>query len=198
MVMKLLSGAFVVLLVAVHLTGDLQADLARPLSVFRDGPNATAGLWLFGLLLLAGAWQVVLLLRLRYVLDALAVAVLAGLLWEVAATPSNDVYHLFMALLLLLAVWAYYGWLFYRCESPWLWVHMVAPILLIFLTRLHSYGLWQKSVILYFVALLNVQHHVFASWLPRRRERAPDTPAKRPRYRDTERRQKVYSLDADD
>ncbi|MFQ5731238.1 MAG: hypothetical protein ACE5KM_04690 [Planctomycetaceae bacterium] len=195
--MKLISAAFVVLLVAVHWNGDFQTALARPLSLFRDGPDGTAGDWLFGLLLLAGVWLIQLLLRLHYYLDALAVLALSGLLWETAGTPSRDLYHLFVALLLLFAVWGYYGWLFHRCESAWLWVHLVAPVLLIFITRVHSYGLWQKSLILYFVFLLNVQYHVFADWLPRRRDgRPPSTPA-RPRSRDPERRQTVYRLDAD-
>ena len=195
MVMKLISGAFVVLLVTVHLNGDLQKSLATPLSMFRDGPDGSVGNWLFCLLLLAGAWLIQLLVRLHHFLDAVAVLLLVGLLWEVATTPSADFYHLFMSFLLLFAVWGYYGWLFHRLESRWLWLHLVAPVLLIFLTRLHSYGLWQKSVIVYFVFLLNLHYHAFASWLPQRRqqEAAPATPKQR--FRDTERRQKIYTLD---
>jgi hypothetical protein len=42
--------------------------------------------------------------------------------------------------------------------SPWLIFHSLAPFALVLLSGCHSYGLWQKCVILYLVALANIRH----------------------------------------
>jgi len=37
--------------------------------------------------------------------------------------------------------------------------HLLSPFYLVLLTECHSYGLWQKCLILYLVALANLRHH---------------------------------------
>ena len=43
--------------------------------------------------------------------------------------------------------------------SPWIIIHGLAPFALVLLSGCHSYGLWQKCLILYLVALANLRHH---------------------------------------
>lgn len=186
------SAAFLFVLVWAHLGGGWGVTLAKPMSLFRDGADSTLGYWLFGLLLAAGAVLMQLLVRLRWWLDAGVLLIAFVLLAVVASTPSTDAFHLFIAMLLLLLLYGYFAFLFYRLESRWFWVHLVTPVLIVLLTRLHSYGFWQKSLIVYFLAAMNAQYYTCADWL--RMSRKQRSSWKLPQ-RDTERRQKVYSVD---
>lgn len=190
--MLAVSIAFLVLLYAAHTGGDVDLALRTPLSMFRDGRDSTLGYWMFGLLLAAGAILMQLLVRLRWWGDAFALLMSFALLIVVASTPSADFDHLFVAMVLLLSVYIYYAFLFHRLGSRWFWVHLLAPVLIGMLLQWHSYGLWQKSLIVYFVATMNAQYYAFKSWQRPTVEKAPPRTKK---FRDTERRQKVYSLD---
>lgn len=189
--MKPVAVTFLVLFFYAHVQGDLDDAVRRPLSMFRDGGEVWLGYALFGLLLAAGGLLVRLMLRMRWFLDAAFLLGAAVMLGVVAATPSVGSLHNFLAFLLLFGLWVYFGTVFYRCESPWLYVHITLPAVLVFVTRLHSYGLWQKSMILYFLAAIVVQHHVCSGWLrTARRTRGGYTLPRR----DRERRQKVYDV----
>lgn len=190
--MIFVSAAFLFVLVRAHLGGDWNVTLAKPMSLFRDGADSTLGYWLFSLLLASGAVLMQLLVRLRWWLDAGVILFAFVLLAIVASTPSTDVFHLCIAMLLLLLLYLYFAFLFYRLESRWFWVHLVAPVLIVLLTRLHSYGLWQKSLIVYYLAAMNAQYYACAGWL--RASRQERSSWKLP-SRDTERRQKVYTVD---
>ncbi len=160
--------------------------------MFREEAGSPVGWLLFGLLLAAGVILVQLLLRMRWFIDALMLLFAAGLLAFVAATPSLDSDHLVVSGVLLLSLYLYYTILFHRLESRWLWLHLPMPLLLLFLTRLHSYGLWQKSLILYYLLVINLQYSASKDWLesaksPRRGWEIPK--------RDSQRKQKVYKLD---
>lgn len=190
--MRLVTLAFLALLILAHANADWQIALARPLSLFREEATSPIGWWLFGLLLAAGVILVQLLLRMRWFFDALMLLVATGLLAFVAATPSLDADHLVVSGVLLLALYLYYAVLFHRLESRWLWLHLPMPILLVFLTQRHSYGLWQKSLILYFLLVINLQYSASKAWLEAAKSsrRGWDLPK-----RDSQRTQKVYKLD---
>lgn len=192
--MKTVSLAFVGLLIFVHATDDFAVALATPLSMFRDGPQATAGYLLFGLLLAAGIVLLQLLVRLHWWLDVAVLLATFGMLAYVARSPSVGLEHNVVALVLMFQVYVYYAFLFYRCESRWFWVHLFVPATIALATRMHSYGLWQKSLILYFLLAMNLQYHTFSQW--RRKRQSDGEPPAPPRPpRDTERRQQVYTLD---
>ena len=189
--MKPVAAAFLLLLAYAHTRDDWNAAVARPMSMFRDGGDAWIGDALFGLLLAAGVLLLVQLVRLRWILDAAAVLGIAVMLAVVAATPSADTLHNFLAFLLLFLLYVYFATVFYRLESRWLYAHLTVPAVLVFVTRLHSYGLWQKSLILYYLFAVVLQHHLCSDWLrTAKKSRGGYTPAPR----DTERRQKVFDL----
>lgn len=190
--MRLITLAFLMLLVLAHESGEGEAALARPLSLFREKTDSPIGWLLFALLLAAGGILVQLLLRMRWFLDALVLLVATVLLAVVAATPSLDSGHMFVSGILLFSLYIYYAILFYRLASRWLWLHLPIPVLLLFLTQLHSYGLWQKSLILYYLLVINLQYSASKNWLEtaqsqRRTSKLPK--------RDPQRKQKVYKLD---
>jgi hypothetical protein len=141
--------------------------------------------------LAAGMILVQLLLRMQWYIDALVLLFATALLGFVAATPSLDSGHLLVAGVLLLSLYIYYALLFHRLESRWLWLHLPMPVLLLFLTRLHSYGLWQKSLILYFLVVISLQYSASKAWLETAQSRPG--PCKLPK-RDPQRRQKIYKL----
>jgi hypothetical protein len=190
--MRLVSLAFLALLVLAHVDGEWQTALARPLSLFREEAGSPVGWFLFALLLAAGVILVQLLLRMRWFLDAIMLLVTTALLAFVAATPSLDADHLVVSGVLLLALYFYYAVLFHRLESRWLWLHLPMPVLLVLLTQRHSYGLWQKSLILYYLLVINLQYSASKDWLESAKSprRGWDLPK-----RDSQRTQKVYKLD---
>lgn len=190
--MRLVTLAFLVLLALAHTSGEAEEALARPLSLFREEADSPIGWLLFAFLLAAGVILVQLLVRMRWFVDALMLLVATALLAVVAATPSFDSDHLFVSGVLLLSLYVYYAVLFHRLASRWLWLHLPMPVLLLFLTQLHSYGLWQKSLILYYLLVINLQYSASKDWLetaqsPRRTWNIPK--------RDPQRKQKTYKLD---
>jgi hypothetical protein len=190
--MKLVTLAFLALLVLAHANGEGRIALARPLSLFREEAGSPIGWVLFGLLLAAGVILVQLLLRMRWFFDAFMLLVVTALLAFVAATPSLDSDHLIVSGVLLLSLYLYYALLFHRLESRWLWLHLPMPVLLLFLTQRHSYGLWQKSLILYYLLVINLQYSASKGWLEAAKStrRGWEIPK-----RDSQRTQKVYKLD---
>jgi hypothetical protein len=192
--MRLASAAFVLLLLGVHAAGDLGESLGQPLSVFRDGEQAWLGYLLFATLLLVALLYMRDLIRAGEEMEAVTAGLAALLLFIVAVTPSMQAFHLLSSLLLLLLLFGHYWRLLRDTGSPWLLLHSSAPFLLVLLSGCHSYGLWQKCVILYLVVLANVRHY----FLRGRRASKPLVVSTPPLFRrgGVKRRGKVYQLEA--
>jgi hypothetical protein len=190
--MKLAGAAFFFLLVLVHGTGDLDQQLARPLSTFRDDGAGWLGYPLFGALLLVGVFYTRALVRSRREAEAAIAAFAVLLLLAVAATPTLAAFHELCALLLLLLLFAYDALLLYRAESVLLGLHLAAPLALALATHLRSYGMWQKCLIAYFVLIALVHHHLLCHEMGSKLSVATSGPARRSRPL---RRRKVYQLE---
>ena len=156
---KSASAAFVLLLLAAHGVGEFNRRLAQPLSMFRDGEQAWLGYVLFAALLLVNIWYTRDMIRLREEQDAIVAGLAALLLFIVAVTPSLDGFHVLSSFLLLLLLFGHYWRLLRDSGGPWVILHMSVPFALVLLSGFHSYGLWQKGLIVYLVALANLRHH---------------------------------------
>ena len=157
--MKLTFSAFLLLLIYAHGSAAADKALGHPLSMFRDGPDAWLGHGLFAVLLLCGVLYTVALVRCRREGEAVVSGFAVLLLLVVAATPSAGTLHGLCSFLLLLLLFAHYTWLLRRAGGPWVLAHLVVPVALVLATRFHSYGLWQKGLILYFLAAVVLHHH---------------------------------------
>jgi hypothetical protein len=158
--MKAVSLAFLTLLLLAHCTGDPGKLVDLPLSLFRDGPLWAFGYALFALLLVAGGLMVATLLRAGLHGHTFLFSLTAVLLLLVAVSPSYNALHLFLAFVLLAVFYGYYAAVLHSAASPWLWAHLASPLLVLSATQFHSYGLWQKSFIVYFLLVVNVHHHL--------------------------------------
>jgi hypothetical protein len=188
--MKLAALSFLLLLLAAHDVGDAQDPLGLPLSQFRDVEPAWPGYGLFGLLLAIGALYTIALARSRYEAEACIAGMAVLLLLVVALTDSLGVLHGLCSMLLLLLLFTYYGKLLYQAGGPWFLAHLTVPFALAFGTQLHSYGLWQKSFIVYCVLGAATHHHLLG------RPAAPRRPAPgRHRGSTLPKRRKVYAVD---
>jgi hypothetical protein len=166
--MKLAALLFFGLLAYAHQATDLYMPLDQPLSCFRDSELGLLGYALFCSIVLVGALYAIGLRQAGQPAEA-ANAVVAGvILVIVAATPSTGMLHIFCAMVLLATMYAYYGVLLYRSGSPLLLAHLAVPILLAAATQFQSYGIWQKSLICYFIIAGVVHLHMV-----RRRARMP-------------------------
>jgi hypothetical protein len=166
---KLFGLVFAALLACAHFA-DVQGDAyLRPLSMFRDYEPAWIGYALFGMLLAIGLETVRTAFRVQAELHAAVYLLATGLLAVVAATPSYDALHTTCALVAMFMMYVYYAVLLYRGDSIfWLMLHLLVPSLLMMASRLESYGVWQKGMILYFLAAAVVHQGWLAQWLPRR------------------------------
>jgi hypothetical protein len=171
---KLFGLVFAALLVCAHFA-DVQGDAyQRPLSMFRDYEPAWIGYALFGMLVAIGLETVRTAIRVQAELHAAVYLLATGLLAVVAATPSYDALHTTCALVALFMMYVYYAVLLYRGDSMfWLVLHLLTPSLLMMASRLESYGVWQKGMILYFLAAAVVHQGWLAQWLPRRTSGRP-------------------------
>jgi hypothetical protein len=189
--MKLASLAFVLLLLGAHAAGDSAELVGQPLSMFRDGVQGWLGYALFAVLLLISALYVAALAQAGRVPEAAVAGLAALLLLVVAGTPSWGAFHVLCSLLLLGLLVSYYALLLHRAEGPWLAAaHLAVPLALAGATGLHSYGLWQKAVITYIVAVTAAHHHL----LGRPAARPAPSAARAPSRGGPGRRHKVYAL----
>ena len=168
--MKLASLAFVAVLLIAHLVGDSDESLALPLSMFRDGAYSIFGYLLFGLLLVISGLMVNRLWCARRA-DSLILGVATLFLILVAVTPSTDGFHILFSIVVIGLLFGYYATVLNGEGTAWMCAHLALPILLLLGIRFHSYGLWQKSLIVYFVLAVNVQH-----WMLSRDRMAIDAP----------------------
>ena len=158
--MKIAAIAFFALLVYAHVVGGLEATLPRPLSMFRDGEFVALGYAMFCALAVVGIVYSLTLLRLAEPIDAANAGAAIVVLLIVAATPSNSRVHVNCAFILLSSVFAYNAILLYQAAQPLMLVHLCVPIVLVVVIGFHSYGVWQKTMISYFVIAAVVHHHV--------------------------------------
>jgi hypothetical protein len=158
--MKLASLSFFAALAYIHRLEDLQTALAKPLSVFRDGPEAPLGYALIGVLVLIAVLYVGELSWAGLAGEAAVAAFAVVLLFVVAATPSWGVLHSFCAVALLGLLFAYAALVFRQLARPAMLAHLAVPVILLAATRFHSYGFWQKSLIVYFVLAAAVHQHL--------------------------------------
>lgn len=191
---KSASAAFVLLLLGAHGVGEFGRRLAQPLSMFRDGEQAWLGYLLFGMLLLATVGYARDMIRAREEEEAVIGGLAALLLFIVAVTPSLQGFHILTSLLLMLLLFGHYWRLLRDSGSPWIIFHLSVPFALLLLSGFHSYGVWQKSLILYLVALANLHHHRIC----RMREDEPESEDASELFGGSavNRRVKVYRLEA--
>jgi hypothetical protein len=152
---KFVSLALLGVLTALHLVAGGDAA-GLPLSMFRDGNHAGLGYLAFALLIAMGVMMTRASFRSGESINGAFYAAAMTLLAMIAVTPSFDLLHLFLSLLLPLAVYVYYAFLFYSAATLWMLLHLSIPIVLAVATGFHSYGAWQKCLILYFVLLANL------------------------------------------
>jgi hypothetical protein len=161
--MKLASLLFLILLFAAHGAGDPSELVGLPLSMFRDGNLGFFGGALFALLLLVAGLMILTLIRQRRPTDAGFFALAALFLVLVALTPSEDGFHCFCSLVVFALLYAYYAVRLREVGLGWMWAHLLIPVVLLTATGCHSYGLWQKSFIVYSLLAANVHQHLVAS-----------------------------------
>jgi hypothetical protein len=159
--MKLASLIFFGLLFYAHHVGGMYQPLAQPLSSFRYGE---AG-WLGYALICSLSWIGVVYAydskRFGDPDDDTDMRSFFVLLVIVAATPSGWALHDASAVVLLASLYAYFSIQLYRSgRLSMLVFHLCVPFVLVVATAFHSYGIWQKSLISYFVVAATVQHHL--------------------------------------
>jgi hypothetical protein len=185
--MKLVSLIFLMLFLWAHTEGGRIVSIGRPLSMFRDDDRIVLGYAMFSALTLIGVVMIRAAVRLRREVDAFVFAVAGLLLIIVAATPSWDEFHGLCSALLIGLLYGFYAVVLRRSDSPWFYAHLAFPVAWLLAIRFHSYGLWQKGLILYFLLAVNVHHGVISTWSPSAKDaRRGALPKKR----------KVYVVDA--
>lgn len=152
--MRLASLAFFLILIGIHLRDP--SELSQPLSTFRDGPYRAWGYGLFGLLTFIGLNWIWTLIRTRNSSDLVGVVPALPLLAFVALTESMDGWHLFASFVLLGWLLLFFAAKLWEEENWWVFAHLLTPIAIALTIQFHSFGLWQKSLIAYFVVLINM------------------------------------------
>jgi hypothetical protein len=157
--MKLVTALFLAILIALHYLAGQQAA-ALPLSMFRDGRFAALGYLAFLTLIVIGLLMVHASHRSGQNKTAVFYAVATVLLLVLAATPSWGPFHVFWSLVLPLLFYVYYTRLLLGTGSVWVPLHLAIPVVLVLATRYHSFGAWQKSLIAYFLLVVNIHYHI--------------------------------------
>ncbi|MBL9161617.1 MAG: hypothetical protein JNL18_02625 [Planctomycetaceae bacterium] len=158
--------AFLLAFVGGHLA-DRQGDAyVRPMSLFRDVEPAWIGYVMFGLLIALGVETARSAARLRYWSQAGVNVFIASALAVTALTPSFDSLHVLGANVAMIALLANTTWLLFQHEQ-WFWlaIHLTTPSTLAMGALANGYGVWQKGMILYFLATTAILNHCFAQWL---------------------------------
>src|SRR5262245_56028611 len=155
-----ISFAFVLLLILAHTLGDTDQLLAEPLSRFRDGQCPAVGYALFGLLGVIAALVNIASVRARREVEVLVFSAATFFLAVIAVTPSDDALHGLCTFMLLALLYGYFALLINATNSGLLIAYVPMPVVLLAATGFHSYGLWQKILIVYLLVLINIHHHL--------------------------------------
>ena len=171
---KLFGLTFAVLLVCAHIA-DAQGDAyVRPLSMFRDYEPAWIGYAMFGLLVAIGLETIRTAWRAEAAHHVAAYLVATALVAVVAATPSFDEIHIMCSLVAMVLLFAYYAAVLYRNDCWfWLFMHLLTPSVLMLASRLESYGIWQKGMILHFLAAAVAHQNFLSQRLPKSNRMRP-------------------------
>jgi len=165
-VVKILGIGFALLLAAAHYAEVDPEAYSRPLSMFRDYSPAWVGYVLFALLVAIGLETGRTALRVQYYVLAALYVIGTLLLVIVAATPSFSSLHNDCALLVMVTLFCNFAIRLWLADQVLLFVvHLCVPTLLMIATRIESYGIWQKGMILYFVGAVVIDHTVLSQWL---------------------------------
>lgn len=168
------AGCFI----AAHVLRGGWEALPIELCRFREGESAAVGFAMFFLLGGVGLLHVTRLFRHpTYAADARICIGLFGLLAFVSVTSANDPIHVGASLLLLGGLFVYFTVALERSEHPLHKLHLIVPLLLLAIPPLGNFGSWQKGMILYLVALINIQYFMLGP--PPRNEKVKLT-VKRP------------------
>jgi hypothetical protein len=157
--MKLASLFFFALLTYVHQVCSPYEALDWPLSAFREGECVPLGYALFGAIALVTAVYSVDLKRFRDPIEAIDTIGFGVLLLMVAVSPNRWMFHRASAFTLLVCAYVFFA-IQLRNNRPLMLVHLCAPLVLAVVTGFHSYGIWQKALISYFVIVATIHHHV--------------------------------------
>ena len=157
--MKLAALCFFALLIFVHQVCSPSEALTWPLSAFRDGECAPLGYALFALIGLVTAVYSVDLKRFSDPIKATDTLGFAVLLLMVAVSPNRWVFHRTMAFILFGSAYVFFA-IQLRNNRLLMLIHLCAPVLIAVVTAFESYGIWQKSLISYLVAVSTVHHHL--------------------------------------
>ena len=160
-----LGMAFLALLIGAHW---LQLDgvtTHRPLSLLREDGSPWVGYLLFALLLAIGSEGARTARRVGASHHMVFYAVLTILLTIVALTPSFDGLHHLCSFLAMSMVYFYFAVVLYSRDEFFVCaIHLFVPIIIAFQTRMVSYGIWQKSLIAYFVAAAMLHEVILKGW----------------------------------
>ena len=185
--MKLAAAAFFAALIYAHALAPAET-IPLPLSLFRDGPFQSLGYALFAVLALIAVIYIADLVRFGQPGEAAAAGFVVVLIAAIALTPSLGLTHGAAAAAVLAGLFAYFALLLSRSGSPLKLVHLAMPLLILAVTQFHSYGLWQKSLIAYFVAAATIHHHLVRRARVREAGLKPDALAQA-------RQRRIYHLD---
>jgi hypothetical protein len=158
--MKLAALAFFALLALVHYVCAPYQPLDWPLSAFREGECGPLGYELFGAIALVTAVYSVDLRRFRDPIEAVDTIGFGLLLLMAGASPTRWMLHRSSAGVLLMCTYVFFAIQLHRRNRRLMLVHLCAPVVLAVLTGFHSYGIWQKALISYFVIVGTIHHHV--------------------------------------
>lgn len=157
--MKLASLAFFMLLFHVHQVCSPYEALDWPLSAFREGQCEPLGYGLFGAIALVTAVYSVDLKRFKDPIEAVDTIGFGVLLLFVALSPNRWLFHRVSAFTLLGCAYVFFA-IHLRNNRPLMLIHLCAPVALAVVTGFQSYGIWQKTLISYFIVAGTIHHHV--------------------------------------
>lgn len=154
--LSLVSVVYLLMMLAGHTVAGWSFSLAVPISPWREGPYAVFGYAYFGLLFVASLLLQSLLVSGRQTFDIAMSRIIMMLFLVVMVTPSQAFLHRYASLIMFTLLIAYYSSVLYRWHYRWFMLHMCILILLTLATAWHSYGFFQKTLVLYLLVLMNV------------------------------------------
>ena len=161
--MKFASLLFFAQLVFVHKMCGAPASFDWPMSAFRDGECAPIGYMLFVVIGLVLFVYSVDLGRFKDLGKAVDTIGFAFLVLMVAISPNRLLFHKTFAFIVLGLAYVFFA-IQLRSNRALMFAHICAPaVAALVLERglgFESYGIWQKTLISYFVCIATVHHHI--------------------------------------
>ncbi len=157
------SVIFLGLLLYSHGAGEFASLISSPMSLLRDGDQQLIGFSLFGSMLVIGILMVCDLVRFHRLLEAVFFVLATIIIGFIAVTPSDNADHLFLSLALLLSFFLYYARQLRTVGSIWFYAHLFISFAWVAVIENHSFGLWQKGMIVYLIILVNIHNWLLKS-----------------------------------